>query len=532
MADQMKALLRKLRLFVLTLVVLQQCQTYAQPAAPRSGLTLLDAIESTLDHHPLINSQRAQVQISRGLLLQASGVFDSSITSGFSGNKASIPLTGLQQQQDSSLGINSVDQLTNNVNYGIGVQRLFRNGISISPQFQQTRTTDNLFEVGGVNSSVLNIGVIFPLMRGRGRMAVAAQELAAKTEVGASLLDFNQLISQLMANTAADYWNLVAAQKNLAIATENEDRGKTYLSNVQTLVDADHVPRNDLHEVVANLAQRSSTRMAAEQQVLVAQQQLAFDMGTGADHIVAYLPLPADDFPNAEHQELPGDTASCMDYYADEALRRRPDYLASQARYTENKTLLNGARNRLLPQIDLNFAAGYSGLQEGRQFSSFLSSSYLGVPGPNVTAGITYTFPAGNQSARGSVMQSEGLVTQAEMQSQQLARSINSSVMVALNALRNAILRAKTARQSVESFQSALAGEREKYAGGIGSIVNILQIEDRLTSAQSDQVQSELAYALALTQFRFATGTLVRSDQPQQKVAEDTFLTLPFSCGH
>lgn len=35
--------------------------------------------------------------------------------------------------------------------------------------------------------------------------------------------------------------------------------------------------------------------------------------------------------------------------------------------------------------------------------------------------------------------------------------------------------------------------EREKYAGGIGSIVDILSIEDRLTGALADQVQSELA---------------------------------------
>lgn len=521
--------MRKLPLFILLLSI-SQAQIRAQAVPSHSGLTLLDAIVSTLIHHPLIRSQQAQVQISRGLLLQASGTFDSLVASSFSSDKMSIPLTSFQQEQNAVAGILATGQLTNDSNYGVSVQRSFRNGISINPQFQLSRTTDNLFQAGGANTSALSVSVVFPLMRGRGRAAADAQELASKSEVDATLLDLNQLISQLMANTASDYWSLVAAQKNLVIAQENEDRGKVYLNNVQALVDADHVPRNDLHEVMANLAQRSSTRLAAEQQVLVAQQQLVFDMGTSADHIVTYLPLPADDFPIAENQEQPADTAACMDYYAEEALRRRPDYLASKTRYAENKTLLNAARNRLLPQINLNFSVGYAGLQEGRKFSNFLSSSYLGVPGPNATAGISYSFPASNQLARGSVMQSEGLATQAEMQSQQLARTISSSVLVALRALQNSILRARTASRSVQSFQSALAGEREKYAGGIGSIVNILQIEDRLTTAQSDQVQAEQAYALALTQFRFATGTLVRADQPLQNVPADTFFTLPFSC--
>jgi outer membrane protein TolC len=211
-------------------------------------------------------------------------------------------------------------------------------------------------------------------------------------------------------------------------------------------------------------------------------------------------------------------------------LQRRADYLASGRRYAESKMLLTASRNRLLPQVNLSLTAGYSGLQEGRQAGDFFGASYAGVPGPSTTAGITYSFPSSNQAARGGVMQSEGAAIQAEVQSWQVARAINSSVVVTLEGLRSAILRARKARQSVESFQSALTGEREKYAGGIGSIVDILSVEDRLTAALSDQVQSELAYALALTQFRFATGTLVRPSQSSQNILADTFLTLPFMC--
>lgn len=516
--------------FLFILIMLQRWQIYAQSTTPPKDLKLLDAIESTLLNHPLIRSQQAQVEISRGSREQASGMFDSLITTGLTSNRTDLPLSISQTEQNAQLGAAmNAEQLSNNANYGIAVQRLFRNGISVNPQFQLGRTTDNLFNTGGVNTSTLSVSVIIPLIRGRGHV-VAAQEQAAKTEIDASLLDLSQLMSQLMANTASSYWNLVAAQKNLAIATDAEIRGSTYLSQVQALVDADHVPRNDLHEVTANLAQRSSTRLAAEQQVFVAQEQLALDMGVSSDRIVRGLPLPADDFPDAADQELPSDLAPCMDYYADEALQRRADYLASERRYAEAKILLNAAQNRLLPQVNLNLAAGYSGLQEGRQFSDFLAASHVGVPGPTTTAGITYSFPPSNQAARGVVMQSEGTAIQAEAQSRQLARIINSAVAVSLEGLRNAILRARKARQSVEAFQSALAGEREKYAGGIGSIVDILSVEDRLTAALSDQVQSELAYALALTQFRFSTGSLIKLGQPSQTIPADTFLTLPFTC--
>jgi len=503
---------------------------YPQSDPPPNGLTLLNAVASTLAEHPLIRSQQAQLRISRGLQEQAASPFNSVITSGLNNDRANIPLTSSQLQQNLAGGFSDTDQLTYHTTYGVAFQRLFRNGISINPQLQLGRVTDNVFNSGGVNTSTLSFAVNVPLMRGRGRSVVAAQEQAAKAEMDATLLDLNHLIAQLIFNTAFSYWNLVAAEKNLAIAAEAEERGAQYLRNVQQLVDADHVPRNDLHEVTANLAQRASSRLAAEQQVLAAQKQLALDMGMSPQQILEDQAMPADDFPSAEDQDLPLDTPSCMEYYSEQALQRRADYLASRRRYAETSTLLTAARNKLLPQVDLSFSSGYSGLDSGRQLSAFFGAAYQRVPGMSAATGITYTFPPSNQQAHGAVMQSEGAVIQADMQTKQLARAISSSVVVTLEGLRNAVVRARQARQSVESFRAALAGEREKYAGGVGSIVNILTVEDRLTAALADQVQSELAYAQALAQFRFATGTLVQPNQPLQNVPADTFLALPFRC--
>jgi len=501
----------------------------AQSPAPPQKISLLQAVKNTLEDHPLIRSQQAQVQISMGLRNQASGAFDSLITSGTNVSRADVPLSTFQRDQDAALGLPGSDQVVNGANYAIGAQRLFRNGVSVTPQFQLGRTTDNLFNSSGLNTSTLNLVVNVPLLRGRGRSAVAAQEKAARIEVDATLLDLNQTLSQLMSNTASSYWNLVAARKNLAIAIQAEDRGNIYFHNVEQLAAADRVPRNDLHEVTANLAQRSATRVAAEQAVLAAQSQLALDMGLSADQMLHGFPEPSDDFPPAEDQVSPSDLPVCLEYYSDEAVRRRADYLAAGRRYAEARTLLDGARNKLLPQVDLNFSAGYSGLQEGRHVGDFVGAA-AGVSGPTATAGISYSFPPANQTARGLVMQSEGSAVQADMQARQLARAINGSVIVNLEALRNAIARAKRARESVQSYQSALAGERDKYSGGIGSIVDILTVEDRLTSALSDQVQAELSYVLALTQFRFATGTLLRAGQSSQNVSADMFLTFPFSC--
>src|SRR5205085_8168736 len=112
----------------------------------------------------------------------------------------------------------------------------------------------------------------------------------------------------------------------------------------------------------------------------------------------------------------------CMQYYSEQALDRRADYLAAQRRYAGSRILVNAARNRLQPQVNLNLYAGYSGMQEGRQATDFFTASFSRVPGPNASAGITYTFPSGNRVAHGEVLRSEGMATQAEVQTRQLAR--------------------------------------------------------------------------------------------------------------
>jgi outer membrane protein len=498
------------------------------PSRDPTNITLLESVQSALLNHPLLRLQEAQVQISRGVQEQASGQFDILTQSSLSQNRLDTPLTVFQRQQNGDLSFAN-SQAFNITSYSVGASKEFRNGITVGPNFQLNRTTDNLFMTHGVNTSLLSLVINVPLLRGRGRKVVAAQEDAAREEVSASVFDLNQLISQLVLNAASSYWNLVAASKNLAIATDAETRGKVYLDNVQELVKADHVPRNDLSVVRANLSERSSNRMAAEQQLVAMQQQLSLDVGLSMDRIAGSVLEPVDDFPDGEEQQMPSGSTASLQYYVDQALLHRADYLASQKRVTEAGISLNAAKNELQPQVNLSLAAGYAGLQEGRRIDQLLSSTYVGIPGPQGSVGITYSFPVGNRSAHGLLTQADAFSREADLKQRELGRNISAAVVVAAEGVRNGIARLKNAREAVESFSKALAGERDKYRGGIGSIVDILTIEDRLTSALSDQVTAQLAFAQALIQFRFATGTLVSPDRTLQNIRADTFRSLPFA---
>jgi outer membrane protein TolC len=96
--------------------------------------------------------------------------------------------------------------------------------------------------------------------------------------------------------------------------------------------------------------------------------------------------------------------------------------------------------------------------------------------------------------------------------------------VIALEGLRNAARQLTAVGESVRQFNTALDNERAKYRLGVGSLVDVLTVEDRLTGVLTSQVQAELLYAIAIARLRQATGTVVEPDKTAQSIDPAIFL--------
>lgn len=488
---------------------------------PRATLTLQQALETTL-LHPQARIGEQQILASRGVQREASGIFDPLYSSGVQQSFAPTPLSTAQQVSDGSGSPKAA--FTNLTTFNGGASQLYRSGVTAGPIVELDRSRDRLLNAAGINQSRLAYQVTIPLLRNRGPDVVAARETAAGVQVQASVLDLNQTYTDLLASTAASYWGLVGALRLAAVAASSEERGRMLLQNVQDLIQADRIPRSDLNQVRANLADRTAGRIEAEQQVVVARQQLALAMGVPPEQI-ATVPDPAEGFP--ETIPAPANDADSVRRYIVLALSQRADYLAAQKRVEAQRKLLPPATNAFRPAIDLTFSAGYSGLREGLYPNSYLASLVYGVHGLDAVGGVRYEFAPRNNAAAGALAQVESAIRQAELLADTSARAISSEVVVSLEGVRNAGLRLAKAHESVEAFQAALDGEREKYRLGFGSLVDILTTEDRLTTSLIVEVQARLEAAVELARLRHATGTLVEPNATAPRVDRQAFVTLP-----
>ncbi len=513
-----------LRLCLLTLVVAQAAQAQAAPAR---GLTLLDAVRSTLANHPLLHIQEEQVRLDRGVKQQASGQFDATILARGSQANTNEPLTILQEEQAAAQGATLDDVVTFLTSYNAEYQQEFRNGVSITPFITATRTADNLQNQTGTDITQVAFQLNIPLMRGRGTEVVAAQETAAGIQVDASIMDLNQEIANLVTQTAESYWKLKAAIQAYDVLVDSEQRGLKFVQDVRTLIAADRIARGEMNQVQANLADRTANRIAAQQTVFQARQQLALAMGVGADEIAEVGLTPSDPFPNGENQPMPSDNSSAVGFYISQALANRADVLAARKRENASGVLEKAAANQLRPQLDLSFSAGYTGLREGLNPYQYLFS-LNGGHRPDVTIGLNYSFPPARNAARGQLLQADASRRQAALQINETSRQAASAVLVATEALRNAIAGLKKARESVEYYRAALEGEREKLRLANGSLLNTVTMEDYFNSAENTWISAQQAYASALVDFRYGTGTLIAPDKPAQSIDESVFLTFPF----
>ena len=205
--------------------------------------------------------------------------------------------------------------------------------------------------------------------------------------------------------------------------------------------------------------------------------------------------------------------------------------LAATERQHGAEVLLPAARNQLKPQLDATFSLGYSGLLEGKDYFRVFGSPFYGVGGPTATVGLKYSFAPKNNVAYGAVAEAQASIRQAEIQKADISRNIASSVMTAMITVADAVAKLRKAREAVQSYQLALDGENDKFRLGINSVVELLTVEDRLTTALSTENAAQLDYATAVVNLRYATGTLIDPRITTHSIDKDVFTKPPFEWG-
>jgi outer membrane protein len=216
----------------------------------------------------------------------------------------------------------------------------------------------------------------------------------------------------------------------------------------------------------------------------------------------------------------------------DEAVKQRPDLVLAELQEDNTKLSLQGARNELLPQLNLvasmqnNGGAGTVSpnlVVISGETSAVPPSNLLGGYGttlgqifrrdyPDYTVGAQLNIPLRNRIARADAARDELQYRQSEVRLQQLHSQVRLQVGNAYIAVLQARESYKAAVEARTLQQQALDVERSKFEAGVATAYEFIQYQSNLAEARSAEVTALGVYAKARTALQRAVGSTLAAN--------------------
>ena len=293
------------------------------------------------------------------------------------------------------------------------------------------------------------------------------------------------------------YYELIYAQDNVKVQQEALELAQTQLNQDNQRVQIGTLAVLSVQQDNAQVAQNQANLIAA-QYTLVTDQNTLKNLLTDV-----YAQWHDMDIQPTAPLTAP---LQLFDLQAswEKGMTERPDLL--QARLTvENQGIqLKFDRNQLFPSLDLKGSYGYGG--GGRQYSDTLGQINSGNQ-PYYSYGAQLSIPLSNVGPRNTYNSDKVTLQQYMLQLKQLEQNI-------LVEIDNAVKQAQSDYQSVEATkqariyaEAALDAEQKTYAVGKATTFEVLQYQNNLTAARSQEIRKLADYNEALANLAAQEGS-------------------------
>jgi outer membrane protein len=183
-------------------------------------------------------------------------------------------------------------------------------------------------------------------------------------------------------------------------------------------------------------------------------------------------------------------------------------------------------RNNLLPGLDLKASYGLNGLsgravpQRSFDTGETVVTPFDGDYGRGLdrlsrndfnsySAGFAFTVPLGNNTAEAEYVQSQIDVRRGELGYRQLLTNVTLEVRKAVGDVRANSKRITATRLARELAAENLEQQHKRYEVGLATTKDLLDFQQRLTSARAEEIRALIDYNVSLAALRQAEGTLL-----------------------
>jgi outer membrane protein TolC len=322
---------------------------------------------------------------------------------------------------------------------------------------------------------------------------------------------FRQQIMYTVTQVESIYWGLVQAYEDVqAKQRAMEQSSKVASDNRKQLEIGTMAPLDVLNadqSVALDKESLISSQLALNYQQQIIKQAIARNLNDPALSAAAVIPTD-----RVSIEEIPEEKQP-VEELVQEAFQQRPELEQAVLTLRNDEITLKGARNALLPQVDI---FGYlSGQGVAGTINPKLNCSFYGTAGcppstggygtaltdafndssPDKGFGFNITIPLGNKYAQSMQARSLMEYRQSELRLEQLYTQIRMQVVNAQFALTNDRAQVLASTAARDYNQQSLDDEQKKLRLGASTTALVLAQQRSVASAENNLIMAKAAYA-------------------------------------
>lgn len=517
----------------------------------QKSLTMAEAISLALENNKDIEVTRKNVKIAEFDLKAARGVYEPRFTGQTYYERSTVPNVSIfSSNQDTTQGafVGNAGLLGYIPKFGTILNGTFNN---------QRLATDNPISILSPQfNSSLTFTVTQPIFRGRlfdqNRRVIEV----AKRNLSLTDTQFRQRTIEIISNVQRAYWDLTYSLRNLQVQRDGVRDAKNQYEHNKRLVDEGQLAPIDITAAETQVAIFEQAVYDALNTVSQSENTLKNLISPNRNHAIwgsAVTPIEPVDLdasvpPVAEALEA--------------ALKNRPELEINQAQKDINAIDQRFFRNQKKPQIDLvasysssgiggsqnpNFSSPFAmpcdaNIQTPTEFAACISRQQAfqsqqqtllqsiggGASGvtdifsnkyPTFRVGVQFNLPLfGDKTARAqygrSLVEAERLQTQRE----QLEQNIQVDVRNAIQGVRTAEARLRSAAIARENSVKQYESEQRKLDSGQSDIYKVLERQTALTTARSNELRAQTELNKSISDLQRATGNSLKANNIEARL--------------
>ncbi|HYM24613.1 MAG TPA: TolC family protein [Vicinamibacterales bacterium] len=437
------------------------------------------------------------------------------------------------------LGPLPVDELTRTTGIDVSLTKLFRNGISLTGDYNMQSQDQNFRnkpydptfgglgqppQFASIGSATLNI----PLGQGFGRTSVEGPLRSSQLLLEASRNTLAHDATEQAFRTTLAYLNVIGAQETIAALQDSVARQQRIVQLSEQGVQVGELPRVEIDRARARATRVDSALSAARGQLVTARVSLAETMGIDAASLDS-APIASEKFSTATPALPP------VDALVASAVAQRRDVREFQFQTDSAATLTAAAQSNLKRIYNVSVQGGFYNIYSSplfhylpdEQSTNILlpatplqpAITYYSPTGywraltnrytPAVQVNFTMQLPFGNWASKGRLRQAQASLTTARVNAIDLNRSIHDNIVDESGQLQRIAATLAGLEEAVRSDEATTRAVLDLFQIREVTLIDTLTTEETETQDRLQLISQRQAYLSTLARLKFETGQLL-----------------------